>query len=113
LLTSIFYAQLDVIIITLPCLNCNNLNRTLHRTLTMVTNKLKRRLLRARVVLNQAIRQILEINRLRKQLPFFQNREAKAKEIEQDLKLLNKIAQQQAVLIKKYEGELETVETEL
>lgn len=74
----------------------------------MVTNKIKRRLLRARVVLNQAIRQILEINRIRKQLPFFQNREAKEKEIEQELKLLNKIAQQQAVLIKKYEEELET-----
>ena len=74
----------------------------------MVTYKIKRRLLRARVVLNQAIRQILEINRIRKQLPFFQNREAKEKEIEQDLKLLNKIAQQQAVLIRKYEDELET-----
>jgi hypothetical protein len=75
----------------------------------MVTKKIKRRLLRARVVLNQVIRQILEINRTRKQLPFFQNRAAKEKEMEQELKLLNKIAQQQAVLIKKYEVELEEV----
>ncbi|MEM6378162.1 MAG: hypothetical protein AAF705_08110 [Bacteroidota bacterium] len=68
---------------------------------------MKRRLIRARIKLNQTIQQILEINRSRKKLPYYRNATDLKSNMDERLKVLNKIAEQQAKLIKHYEAKLE------
>lgn len=63
----------------------------------------KKKLLRTKYALGQTIQRILEINKKRKKLPFFRNKEKKEEVLEYDLVVLNKIADKQARLIKKYE----------
>jgi hypothetical protein len=73
----------------------------------MVTRTIRERLLRAKTILHEALHKLMEINRLKKQLPFVKDRESKEEELSQELKMLNKIVSQQAVLIRKYEEELQ------
>ncbi len=72
----------------------------------MMTKIVKRRLLRAKIMLRQTIQKILEINRIRKHLSFFSNAKEKAITLQEDLKVLNKIVEQQAVLVRRYEETL-------
>lgn len=74
----------------------------------MITRSVKRRLLRARITLNQAIQKILEINRKKKTLPYHANARQEEQTINEELRVLNKIAEQQARLIKHYENTLTT-----
>lgn len=67
---------------------------------------MKRRLLRAKIKLNQTIQQILEINRKRQKLPYLQDAAERRSDMEQELKVLNKIAEHQAKLIKHYENKI-------
>lgn len=69
----------------------------------MITRSMKRRLLRARITLNQTIQKILEINRKKKALPYLQNAREEQETMYEELKVLNKIAEHQAKLIKHYE----------
>lgn len=69
----------------------------------MITRSMKRRLLRARITLNQTIQKILEINRKKKGLPYLQNAREEQENLYEELKVLNKIAEHQAKLIKHYE----------
>ncbi len=71
------------------------------------TRSLKRKLLRAKIALNQTLHNILQINRTRKKLPYFDNYLKKEAALEEELKVLNKIAAQKAKLIRKYEDSLE------
>ncbi|KAA3626747.1 MAG: hypothetical protein DWQ02_20245 [Bacteroidetes bacterium] len=64
---------------------------------------MKKKLLRTKYALNQTVQKILEINRKRKNLTFFKNSKKKEEILEQDLVLLNKIAERQARLVRKYE----------
>jgi hypothetical protein len=73
----------------------------------MVTKSIKERLLRAKEILNEALHKLMEINRLKKQLPFLKDREKKEEELSVELKMLNKIVNQQAGLIRKYEDQLQ------
>jgi tRNA-dihydrouridine synthase len=66
----------------------------------------KRKLLRARIMLKQTIQKILEINRIRKHLSFFTDRQERAQTLHEELKLLNRIAEQQAVIVRRYEETL-------
>lgn len=67
---------------------------------------IKRKLVRAKVALNTTIEKILDINRRRKRLQIYEDAAVKEEELNQELKLLNKIADRQAQLIKKYENSL-------
>ncbi|HMN91537.1 MAG TPA: hypothetical protein PKD70_15840 [Saprospiraceae bacterium] len=74
----------------------------------MMTRSIKRRLLKAKIILNQTIHKILEINRKKKTLPYRSNPVQEQQDISEELKVLNKIAEQQAKLIKHYEAALAT-----
>lgn len=64
------------------------------------------KLVRAKVALNTTIEKILDINRKRKKLQIAVEED----ELNQELKLLNKIADRQAKLVRKYETSLEREE---
>lgn len=64
---------------------------------------IKKKLLRTKYALSQTVQKILEINKKRKNLSFFKNSKKKEENLEQDLFLLNKIAERQARLVRKYE----------
>lgn len=68
---------------------------------------MKRRLIRAKIKLNQTIHQILEINRKRQKLPYLQNANQQKVAMDQELKVLNKIAEHQAKLVQHYENKVE------
>ena len=72
----------------------------------MMKRTLKRRLLRARITLNQTIQKILDINRRRKKLIYYPNPEPRQQELDEELRILNKIVQHQAKLIQHYESSL-------
>lgn len=74
----------------------------------MITRSMKRRLLRARITLNQTIQKILDINKKKKTLPYNPNARQEVREINEELRVLNKIAEHQAKLIKHYETALAT-----
>jgi len=67
---------------------------------------IKRRLLRAKITLNLTLQKILDINRLRKQLPYLDNPNKAQRELKEELRVLNKIAEKQALLIRHYEESL-------
>lgn len=64
---------------------------------------IKKKLLRTRYALSQTVQKILEINKKRKNLTFFKNSKKKEESLEQDLELLNKIAERQHRLLIKYQ----------
>ena len=69
----------------------------------MKTRSIKRKLVKARIALNQTVQKILDINRKRKNLLNLENAVMKKQNLETELRVLNKLAEHQAVLIKKYE----------
>jgi hypothetical protein len=73
---------------------------------------IKKKLLRTRYALSQTVQKILEINRKRKNLTFFKNSKKKEESLEQDLVLLNKIAERQHRMLRKYEHSIKTTENE-
>ena len=75
----------------------------------MTKRSMKRKLVRARIALNQTIHKILEINRNRKRLSFYSDPEVKQEDLMEELKVLNKTAEQQAKLVKRYEMQLAIV----
>jgi hypothetical protein len=75
----------------------------------MTKRSMKRKLVRARIALNQTIHKILEINRNRKRLSFYSNPKMQEEHLTEQLKVLNKTAEQQAKLVKRYEMHLATV----
>ena len=77
----------------------------------MITRSMKRRLLRARITLNQTIQKILEINRKKKGLPYVRNAREEQENMYEELKVLNRIAEHQAKLIKHYEMTLAAVKS--
>ncbi len=76
----------------------------------MKTRNIKRRLVKARIALNQTVQKILDINRKRKNLLYMDNATLKKQKLEKELRLLNKLAEHQAVLIKKYEKAIQHAE---
>lgn len=71
---------------------------------------IKRKLLRARIALNQTIAKILDINRKRKKLQLYEDLPKREVELSEELKLLNKIADRQAKLVQRYESSLAEAE---
>mgnify|MGYP001546093200 FL=1 len=67
---------------------------------------LKRRLLRSRIALNNTIHTILNINKKRKNLQYTKDSRSEENKLNEELKLLNKLAAQQQTLVQKYEKEL-------
>lgn len=78
----------------------------------MKSRILKRRLIKARIVLNQTIQKILDISRRKKTLHFVEKTADKEQVIGDELWLLNKLAKQQAQLVKHYETVLIQENTE-
>ncbi len=75
----------------------------------MTNRSLKRRWLRTKMALSQTVEKILSINRRRKWLSSSAGFANDMEEIDQELKVLNKIADHQARLLKKYETEIGSV----
>ncbi|MCB0548552.1 MAG: hypothetical protein KDD19_13305 [Phaeodactylibacter sp.] len=72
----------------------------------MTQRSMKRRLIRARIALNQTIQKILDVNRNRKRLSFSNDPIQREKVLDEELRVLNKVAHQQAMLVEHYESEL-------
>lgn len=73
----------------------------------MIKKSIKRRLLRARITLNHTVQKILDINRSRKRLEYSREAEKRQLLLNEELRMLNKMAEQQARLIQHYEGILQ------
>ncbi|MCB0578162.1 MAG: hypothetical protein KDD10_02480 [Phaeodactylibacter sp.] len=72
----------------------------------MTKRSVKRRLIRARIALNQTIQKILDVNRNRKRLSFTNDPTQREKVLNEELRVLNKVARQQASLVEHYESVL-------
>ncbi|NUQ23923.1 MAG: hypothetical protein HUU34_08215 [Saprospiraceae bacterium] len=72
----------------------------------MMKRTIKRKLLKAKATLSLTMSKILEVNKKRKFLPFFPNTEEKGEALQEELKVLNRLAEQQVVLIRRYENSL-------
>ncbi len=72
----------------------------------MMTRSIKRKLVKAKISLNHTIQKILDINRRRKNLSYLKDPLKQEENLETELKVLNKLAEHQVGLIKKYEREL-------
>lgn len=83
-------------------------NSLIHQS--MMRRTIKRRLVKARIALHQTIQKILDINRKKKELPFHEDVDTKEATLGVELKVLNKIAEQQALMVKKYEKSLMEME---
>ncbi len=76
---------------------------------------IKKKWLETKIALSQTIQNILDLNHKKKYLSFLKKRKAedaieKEKALEEELRVLNKIAAQQAKMLKKYEAVLAHVE---
>ncbi|HMQ48273.1 MAG TPA: hypothetical protein PKA00_12695 [Saprospiraceae bacterium] len=69
----------------------------------MTKRSIKRRLIRAKIALSQTMQKILDINKSRKQLPYAQDKQEKQQELNEELKVLNKMAAYQAQLVRHYQ----------
>ena len=69
----------------------------------------KRKLLRTRIALRQTVYRIFRINRERRKVPYSSDPQAREQAINDELKVLNKIAEKQAALVQLYEHEVQTV----
>ena len=74
----------------------------------MIKRSIKRRLIKAKSSLHQTVQKILDINRKRKYLNYFENAEQKEVDLNRELRLLNKIAEHQHNLVRRYENQLTT-----
>lgn len=72
----------------------------------MATRSLKRKWLRTRIALRHTVQQILTINRKRKQIVHTDNGEDRRKQLEEELRVLNAIADNQARVLRAYEEKL-------
>lgn len=72
----------------------------------MIKRSIQRRLLKARISLNHTIQKILDINRNRKKLEYSRQAEIREQRLNEELRLLNKMAEHQDRLIKYYERTL-------
>lgn len=72
----------------------------------MKERSLMQRLSQTRESLKKTLSRILDINRKRKALNFAKEQEAIQQSLEQELKVLNQVATNQAHLVKKYESKL-------
>lgn len=68
---------------------------------------IKRKLVKARMILNQTVQKILDVNHHRKRLQYLEDTRKKEAALGEELKVLNKIADYQARLIRHYEDTLE------
>ena len=68
---------------------------------------IKKKLLRTKYALSHTVQKILEINKKRKNLSFFLNKTKKEEALQDDLELLNKLADKQARLIERYEQSIQ------
>jgi len=73
---------------------------------------LKQRLLRTRISLTQTLQRILDINRKRKVLSHLNEIENKTVQLEEELRILNQLAFNQASLVRKYEKDLAVTDAE-
>lgn len=76
---------------------------------------IKKKWLETKIALSQTIQNILDLNHKKKYLSFLKKKKAevvvdKEAALEEELRVLNKIAAQQAKMLKKYEAVLEHVE---
>lgn len=70
----------------------------------MIRRTITSRLAQAKTTLSQTMESILDINRRRKTLPSDPSiKKSQEQALSEELKILNKLAEQQAVLIRKYE----------
>jgi len=67
---------------------------------------IKRKILRTKILLGQTLQKILDINKKKKKLAYLENRTEIEENLQMELKVLNKIADQQFRLIKHYENNL-------
>ncbi len=72
----------------------------------MTSRLLKRRWLKTKIALSQTIQRILDINRRRKVLSKAENVENFEQQLQEELRVLNRIADQQARMLRKYEADL-------
>ena len=71
-----------------------------------ISRSIRRQLMRARISLNQTINKILEINVKRKELHQQRGPKRRHEALNEELRVLNKIAAQQAKLVRMYEQKL-------
>lgn len=76
---------------------------TIFKLAIMTHKSLKQRLLRARYELTATLQQILNINRKRKQLNQYKDLADESAKLEDELKVLNSLADTQVRVIQKYE----------
>lgn len=69
----------------------------------MMKRTIKHKWLKAKLALSQTMQRILAINRLRKILPTIPQSADHQKELQDELRLLNKLAQRQALIVQRYE----------
>ncbi len=75
--------------------------------MVMIKRTIASRLAQAKITLSQTMESILDINRRRKTLPSDPSiKKDQEQALSEELKILNKLAEQQAVLIRKYESAL-------
>jgi len=72
----------------------------------MTKKSVKRRLIKARIALNHTIQKILDINRKRKHLLYSNEAEQREQAMSEELRVLNKMAENQARLVRHYENSL-------
>jgi len=77
----------------------------------MGTRSMKRRLLKARILLSQTVQKILDINKTRKKFSIHKNTHTTKEDFKEELKVLNRIAEHQAQLIRLYETRLALVDS--
>lgn len=75
-------------------------------SMLMNRRSLKQRLLRTRIALKQTLNRILDINRKRKALNELVEFKEHSAKLEDELKVLNHLASNQASLVRKYENDL-------
>jgi len=74
----------------------------------MNKRSLKRRLIKSRIALNHTIQKILDINRNRKRLTYSKQSSEREEIFNEELRVLNKMAENQARLVRHYENALTT-----
>ena len=74
-----------------------------NKSLKMFTRSIKRRLLKAKMSLSNTIQKILDINQKKKVLSHMEDADPHKELLESELRILNKVAEHQANLIKGYE----------
>jgi len=72
----------------------------------MASRSLKRKWLKTRIALRHTIEKILSINRKRKHIHYVSDSDEKRRQLEEELRVLNAIADNQARMLRTYEQKL-------